>query len=333
MLAPFFIDTPMSTPTSVTEEAERLRVAGRIPEAMTLLESATGDPSALYMLALWCLAGVAGQRELRRARALFRSAQALGNIDAALAEIALTANGTGAPADWQSAFRQLETAAKTIAGAREQLDILYAMHLEPNGSSPHHAKPSSLAAAPRVDVYPRLLTRAECDYLIRVGDPLMRPAIVVDPASGRSVAHPIRTSDVGVIGPLQENLVIRAINQRLADITATEIGQGEPLNILRYRPGQQYRLHLDALPPGGPQRTKTAIIYLNSDYLGGETHFPDLDIRVRGNPGDVVVFDNITRQGGPDPRTRHAGLPVQQGTKWIATRWIRTAVFDPWTMR
>ena len=56
---------------------------------------------------------------------------------------------------------------------------------------------------------------------------------------------------------------------------------------------------------------------------GGETHFPELDITVRGAVGDLLIFRNLDAQGMPDPRMLHAGLPITAGEKWLATRWIR----------
>jgi hypothetical protein len=36
-----------------------------------------------------------------------------------------------------------------------------------------------------------------------------------------------------------------------------------------------------------------------------------------------VIFDNLAPDGQPDPRTLHAGLPVREGEKWLATLWLR----------
>jgi prolyl 4-hydroxylase len=134
-------------------------------------------------------------------------------------------------------------------------------------------------------------------------------------------------------GPVEEDLVVRALNRRLATATGTEPTQGEPLHILRYAPGPEYKPHLDALPAVANQRHWTALVYLNSGYAGGETAFPELDLAVRGEPGDALVFRNVDAAGRPDPRTRHAGRPVTAGAKWLATRWIRQSAYDPWTGR
>nr|WP_250893660.1 2OG-Fe(II) oxygenase [Croceibacterium selenioxidans] len=144
--------------------------------------------------------------------------------------------------------------------------------------------------------------------------------------------HPIRTSDGAVLGPIQQDLVIEALNRRIATVTRTSPEQGEPLGVLRYAPGQQYRLHHDCLPGESNQRVLTVIVYLNDGYAGGRTRFPGADIEFKGRVGDAIVIAN-TVGDLVDQASRHAGLPVETGEKWVCTRWIRARDFDPWGMR
>ena len=71
------------------------------------------------------------------------------------------------------------------------------------------------------------------------------------------------------------------------------------------------------------QRVKTCLVYLNSGYDGGETEFPKLGIKFRGNVGEALVFDNVDAAGSGDINTLHAGLPVTRGEKWLLSQWIR----------
>jgi prolyl 4-hydroxylase len=73
----------------------------------------------------------------------------------------------------------------------------------------------------------------------------------------------------------------------------------------------------------------TVIVYLNEGFDGGETDFPELGIRTLGGKGDALIFRNASPAGEADLRTRHAGLPVTQGVKWIASRWIRQRPYAP----
>ena len=316
------------------EEAERLAASGQAVAAAELLANAgrAGDADAAMLLAVWLLRGTPLRRDLAGARVWLRSAVEIGHVDAALTEIALTANGSGAPADWPRALALLRTAAAHDPVGAEQLALVEAMALAPDGTPAGLPAPEPLRAAPRIVRFPALLTPAECAHLAGVGAALLEPARVIDPRTGAWVAHPIRTSDGGAIGPTREDLVVRAINARVAAISGTSVEQGEPLTVLRYRPGQEYRPHLDTIQGAANQRIVTVLLYLNQGFAGGETHFPEVGVTVTPRGGDALLFTNTRADGRPDPATRHAGLPVTQGAKWLATRWIRAAPVDPWTI-
>jgi prolyl 4-hydroxylase len=132
----------------------------------------------------------------------------------------------------------------------------------------------------------------------------------------------LRTSDGSTLHWLVEDPATHALNRRLARFTGTDVNQGEPLHILRYRPGQEYRPHVDWLLDDNP-RVLTALVYLNDEYTGGETAFVKTGLKVRGRKGDVLVFRSQGADGGLDPMSEHAGLPVTSGIKYLASRWIR----------
>ena len=77
----------------------------------------------------------------------------------------------------------------------------------------------------------------------------------------------------------------------------------------------------------------TVLVYLNDDYDGGATVFPESGLSVKGKRGDVLVFRNLDSAGRPDPATRHAGTPVTRGTKWLSSCWIRQRAYDSWSAR
>ncbi|MFV1920356.1 2OG-Fe(II) oxygenase [Sphingomonas sp. MJ1 (PH-R8)] len=305
---------------------------GRTVEAIAATEraAASGDKEALFRLALWHLIGEILPRDLPRAHQLLRKAREAGHVEAAHMEIALTVTGSGAQADWSTGCMLLQKLSSIDAAAAHQAQLLTAMRLDAFGVPKALPKAEVLSASPRVTLFRDFLTEAECAHIAATSAPLLEPSLVVDPASGRQMPHPIRTSDGALIGPTREDPVIRAINLRIAAISQTDVAQGEALTILRYRPGQQYRLHLDTLPHTRNQRVKTVLVYLNGGFAGGETQFPSIGLTVAPRGGDALVFDNVTEDGRPDVRTKHAGLPVRAGAKWLATRWIRARSFDPW---
>lgn len=319
----------------VVARANHLLTSGAVADAVAVLEAAAhrGDVDASMQLAVWYLTDQAIPRDLPKAREMLRRTVALGHVDAALMEIALTANGSGAAPDWSSALSLLRRAAHNDPVAAGQLALLKAMDLDPRGG-PNDLPPAEiLSDRPDVKRFPKLLTPAECAHLAQVASTMLEPARVIDPRTGQWIAHPIRTSDGAAIGPAREDLVVRALNRRIAAISGTDIDQGEPLTILRYRPGQQYRLHLDAIQDAENQRMATALVYLNEGYGGGETHFPAAGLTVTPRGGDVILFANTAADGKADPLSRHAGLPVSRGVKWLATRWIRVGPIDPWAIR
>lgn len=306
---------------------------GHAPLAIDVAQSAAerGDADALLLLAQWHLVGHPFPRDLRTARAFLRKATLAGSEDAALTEAALTANGTGAAPNWSEALSLLNDAAGSFGGpAADDLALLLQMDLDGQGCPKSLPEPESLGRNYTVLRWKQMFSPQECAHIAMSARDLLAPSIIADPRTGRNIAHPIRTSSAAVIGPTRESLPIQAMLRRIAKATGTHVQQGEPLSVLHYAPGQEYREHMDTLPGESNQRLATALIYLNSGYRGGETRFAEENITIAGGGGDMIAFSNITANGSPDPKSRHAGAPVLQGAKWMATRWIRTHAFDVW---
>ena len=295
--------------------------------AMVERRAAAGDGAALHLIGEWRLWGVFGRQDLTEGYGYVLEAAKRGHMPATRTLAALLATGTGLPRDAAKARAIVEASAATSPEAAEQLRV--AATAPPAIGDRRVLRDDPLVA--RID---GLLSKAECDYLIARAGPKVRPSVVIDP-QGRSVPNPIRDSHGANFAPVEEDLVIHGINCRIADATGTRWEQGEPLHILRYAPGQQYRKHFDALPGVRNQRVLTCLVYLNDNFAGGATAFTN-GLEVKGGTGDAVIFANTTPDGRADPRTEHAGMPVTKGTKWLATRWIRAGRHHPWepeTMR
>lgn len=287
-----------------------------------------GDPEALFAVAFWHLAGDVVPRDLEKARLILRKAVEAGHADAAAIEIALAANGTGAPADWDLAGMLLSQASDAFGGEfKTQRDLLAAaLDFDPKACDIE-----VLSSSPRVLLFKGVLRPQECLHVMSASSQYLEPAMVQDPKSGRLVPHPIRTSSAAVLGPTRATLPIYALCRRVFGLINIEFDQAESMTVLHYRPGQQFRNHLDTLPHTKNQRCATALIYLNEQYTGGETVFPRLGISVKGRQGDLLVFDNTDSDGLPAPLSQHCGNPVMAGEKWLGSIWIRQRPFNIWT--
>ena len=321
---------PVPPPSSVSR-AERLAAEGRHSEAVSLLDRMVdrGDPHALFTLAMWRLGGRYLPFDLGQARDLFQRSGEAGRRDAAQIHVNLLASGTGGPSDWPEAMARLGRLAATEPRCRAQCRLIADMTLTPDGAPSPVSDGGELSISPRVTLFRALFTAAECDYLARAAEPMLKPSVVVDERDGRQRPHPIRTSDGATFAWLIADPAIHALNRRIAAASGTRVEQGEPLQVLRYRPGQQYRNHYDAIAGLDNQRALTMLVYLNDAYQGGETRFVRTGLAVRGRKGDALLFRNILPDGRPDPMSEHAGLPVVSGTKLIASCWIRERPFAP----
>jgi prolyl 4-hydroxylase len=286
------------------------------------------DGQALFDEAAAKLRGDGGSRDLSGALELFGRSAGTGRVDAAVIYANLLAAGIGGPRRWSEALRLLAALAKVNSRSRLELERIQAMALTPDGDPLRVPEGERLCEAPSITRFQSLFSPAECAWLAAAAAPMLRPAVVIDPATARQVRDPVRVCDsVGFTWPL-ENPAVHALNRRLAAASGTGVEQGEPLQVLRYRPGGEYRPHFDAIPGFANQRAMTILVWLNDDYEGGGTHFPTPDLKLKGRPGDAILFRNTGPDGRRDPAAGHSGLPVTAGEKLIASRWIRQRPFE-----
>ena len=279
------------------------------------------DPDRLFAEAAQCLR----RNELASARTLFGEAATAGRRDAAVIRCNLVASGV----DWSQGLALLRILARSGRRSRDELAIVEQMALAANGDPASIPAGEVIGESPHLVWFRALLNPAECRYLVEAAEPMLQPSVVVDARSGRQVPDPVRTSDsVGFTLPL-ENPAVHALNRRIAAASGTRVEQGEPLQVLRYRPGQEYKPHFDHIPGFANQRVMTMLVWLNEDYDGGETLFMMTGRKLRGRIGDALLFRNSKADGRRDDSAAHAGLAVTSGEKLIASRWIRQHPFEP----
>jgi hypothetical protein len=89
----------------------------------------------------------------------------------------------------------------------------------------------------------------------------------------------------------------------------------ERMIFLRYGVGDHFGVHRDApyIPDADSRSLYTMMIYLNDEFLGGETGFPGLNRVIRPKTGMALIFPH---------RVQHQGLPVERGIKYALHTFI-----------
>lgn len=187
---------------------------------------------------------------------------------------------------------------------------------------------------PHVIVFGNLLGDDECDELVATARGRLRPSVTFNADSGRNEPHRARTSQ-GIHLPAGCTELCARIEARIARLLDWPLENGEPLQVLRYGPGAEYQPHYDYFDPDGAgaeaalrhggQRVASLVMYLNTPAHGGATTFPDAHFEVAAVKGNAVFFSYDRPH--PMTRTLHAGAPVLEGEKWVATRWLRERAF------
>ena len=189
--------------------------------------------------------------------------------------------------------------------------------------------------SPRVIVLGGFLSHEECDELAEAARQRLARSETVQLSTGASEVNEARTSE-GMFFARGENEVCRLVEARISTLLQWPLENGEGMQVLRYRPGAQYKPHYDYFDPAQPgtpsilkrggQRVATVLMYLNTPKRGGATTFPDVHFEANPVKGTAVFFS----YDRPHPMTRslHGGAPVIEGEKWVATKWLRERRFD-----
>lgn len=189
---------------------------------------------------------------------------------------------------------------------------------------------------PRVILFGNVLSKEECEQLITLSAPKLDKSRTVDDASGKAELHKDRTSS-GTFFKINETPFIASIDRRVSELMQIPVINGEGLQILHYSKGGEYKPHYDYFPPEKPgskihiarggQRVATMVLYLNNVEEGGETIFPEINLKVSPLQGSALYFAYNNSKNQVDPLTLHGGCPVLRGEKWIATKWMRQKAY------
>ncbi|SFE81232.1 prolyl 4-hydroxylase [Paenibacillus catalpae] len=173
---------------------------------------------------------------------------------------------------------------------------------------------------PLILILEDVLSHAECDLLIDLATARMQRAKI---GNSHDVSD-VRTSS-SMFFEESENESIVQVESRIAELMNIPVAHAEPLQVLRYQPGEQYHPHFDYFTKGNDvnNRISTLVMYLNDVEEGGETYFPSLRFSVTPKKGSAVYFEYFYNDPRLNELTLHAGHPVAAGEKWVATQWMR----------
>jgi prolyl 4-hydroxylase len=175
------------------------------------------------------------------------------------------------------------------------------------------------------------LDAAECQGLIDLIDANRFPSGVLadepDPTYRTSESCNLERTD-----PL-----VASIEQKISQLMGIQPELGESVQGQRYAVGQQFKPHHDFFYTDqkyyrkesrtGGQRTWTTMIFLNVPEAGGQTDFPEIDLKITPRTGNLLAWNNMDEMGEPNRFTLHQGMPVIAGVKYIITKWYRER---PW---
>src|SRR5690606_28424587 len=150
----------------------------------------------------------------------------------------------------------------------------------------------TLHERPAVRCYAEFIPDVACGWLIERARSRLKRALIYDPAHGRDVADRMRTNSAAGFDLMDADVVQILIQHRMAAAVGLPVHNMEGPTVLHYKPGEEITEHFDFVNPRIPnyedeirrrgERIITFLVYLNDDYGGGETEFPQLGVRHKG---------------------------------------------------
>ena len=188
--------------------------------------------------------------------------------------------------------------------------------------TPHVVRVQQVLASPRVRLLHDFITAEEGAELLRLAEPSFHRSPV------RSVATDRRTSSTATL-MTRGNWAVTRVRERIAAFSGYNENALEPLQVVRYHPGEKYEPHHDLFDlcdlPQKPRRHLTFLIYLNTmdENAGAHTTFPRLKVSIPPKAGTALVFNDVLDNGHDDERTEHGGAAPAAGVKYAINCWIR----------
>lgn len=222
---------------------------------------------------------------------------------------------SAADSDTSAAICASVIAPRAIAGTapvaepwdRDRLAAMYAGHLD--------------LGMPMWLTVDGVLSPAACERYVerwQAGRPHVAPIIRKD---GEGIDEAVRNNErimwddaaeaEALLEALRERLEATGQHLPAAFRGGALVGANPRLRLYRYQPGQRHGAHWDSeveLEGGAVRSRLTLVVYLNDDFTGGQTRFPELDATVSAKPGRALLFQH---------RLLHEACVVERGSKYV----------------
>ena len=153
----------------------------------------------------------------------------------------------------------------------------------------------------------------------------------VQTLQGENVFSNKRTNwDLNLSNAGRSNEVFRNINNKFFELTYSAVNWyknnfsiveqlhwQEDYTMIKYESGEEYNIHYDGGSESG--RCVSPILYLNSDYEGGEIEFVNFGLKIKPGPGTLLLFPATYAYA-------HIAHKVTSGTKYALVTWLRDRV-------
>jgi prolyl 4-hydroxylase len=176
-----------------------------------------------------------------------------------------------------------------------------------------------------------VLTKEECCNIIEVIKDHCKPSTTIDYVNGGNQRNDFRTSSTANLYR-KINPAVGVVEDAILKVVGIPERYSEQVQGQYYQVGQEFKPHFDTLFPNNDQgkkelelrgnRTWTAMVYLNDTPKGGHTKFTEIGIETVPEMGTMILWQN-TENGENIKNSKHWGMPVEEGEKFILTKWFR----------
>lgn len=180
-------------------------------------------------------------------------------------------------------------------------------------------------------LYDNFINPSEAKHILNLANPLFRESRLVSGFSEN--VRKSQTAWLSTSDPVVKNII-----QRVCSITNIPFENAEKMQVVKYEPNGFYNPHYDAscddkkecveFEKNGGQRKVTMILYLNDEFTGGYTDFPNLKQQYKPKKYSGLLFYSLEKNGNKcHPLSLHSGMPVKSGNKYIANVWLRESKY------